>query len=79
MQLTKKEKRKIFWSLIDKYPEHERGRTQVRDIFKCNPERLVEALDNIESQEEESYILMKRFSDELCIDIPDRDTKPFFS
>jgi len=70
MKLTKEEKRKIFWSLLEKYPEHERGRKQAQKFIK-NEDELSEALGNINQQEEESYTLIKRFAVELDIDIPD--------
>lgn len=75
MKLTKKEKSKIFWALLEKYPEHERGRKQARDLFGDKPEKLSESLDIIDASEEESYALIKRFSDELDMEIPDRLVK----
>jgi hypothetical protein len=68
MKLTHDEKTKIFWSLIKSYEEFDRGRKQAEGFFK--DERLKEVIDVINQQEDEAYALLKRFADDLKIDLP---------
>ena len=72
MKLTKKEKSKIFWALLEKFPEHERGRKQAKEMFSDKPEKLSESLKVIDKNEEDAYALIERFSDELGMDMPKR-------
>jgi len=75
MKLTEFDKKKIFWALIDKYPEYERARVQAEDMFKNNPEKLVEVLNYINKEEKYTYNLIKRFSDKIGINIPKMPTE----
>ena len=75
MELTKREKSKIFWALLEKYPEHERGRLQAKEMFGDNTEKLSETLNIINESEKEAYSLIKRFSDELGMELPKMPTK----
>lgn len=72
MKLTKEEKTKIFWSLLNDYPQHERGRNQAKLMFEDDPKKYQWALDSINKKEKEHYDLIKKFSDELGMEIPDR-------
>jgi transposase-like protein len=73
--LTRTEKEKIFWSLVHTYPEYERGRKQVREISKDSPiideARRSLMLKQIDESEREGYDLIKMFSIELGITIPE--------
>jgi hypothetical protein len=70
MNLSKREKEKIFWALIEKLPEYEKGRNQAKTFF--NGEKLDESLNNISDQEKEHYDLIKKFSKEVNIEIPEK-------
>ena len=75
MKLSKKEKEKIFWSLVNSYPEHERSRKQANSFFGRSPEKFKEILEKISLSEEEHYKLIKKFSEELNIEMPERVRK----
>jgi hypothetical protein len=68
--LTIKEKREIFWALLEKYPTYQRGRIQAKNIFRKQPQRLKKALKEIAEQESASYKLLKKFADEVLIELP---------
>jgi len=72
MKLTKKEKSKIFWALLEKYPEHERGRKQAKEMFSGNSDKITESLKVIDKNEEDAYALIEKFADELGMDMPKR-------
>jgi hypothetical protein len=42
MELTLKDKKSIFWALLNAYSDYERGRKQARELFGGNPEKLKE-------------------------------------
>jgi len=71
MNLTKDEKRKIFWALVKEYPEHDRGRKQAHQFFGGRPEKLTEIMENINDVEFSAYLLIKKFADELGETIPE--------
>jgi len=75
MKLSKKEKQAIFWALLDKYPEHERGRQQANMFFGNDPVKLKWALNSINKSEEDSYELIKRFSYDVGVKLPERVVK----
>lgn len=73
--LTTEEKTLIFWSLVDKYPEHERGRIQSKMIFEKNPNCKIGAdviLERINVKEQEHYDLMEKIGQDIGIKIPDK-------
>jgi hypothetical protein len=76
---TKREKEKIFWTLLKCYPEFERGRKQVRDMFSGSPlvnkERIDEMLQQITNAEKENYELIKKFSNEVDMFLPEYGQK----
>ena len=71
MNLTKKNKRIIFWALVDKYTEFEKARKQARRFFEHDKTKLETTLNMIDTQEKEHYKLMAKFSKELDIKIPE--------
>lgn len=69
MELNKQEKQEIFWALLDKYPNFERGRKQAATFFKG--EKLKEAVDQIDEHEKKYYTLIKKFADETNTEMPE--------
>ncbi len=71
MQLTDEEKRKIFYALLEQYPSHERGRRQAKTFFHWSPEKLNKVIERINEEEKTSYALIKKFADEIGMEIPE--------
>ena len=69
MELIREEKLKIFFALLEKYPEHERARGQAKELFKDSV-KYNEAIKAINISEFEAYTLIKKFADEVKWDIP---------
>lgn len=71
MKLTTTEKMKIFFALLEKYPEHERARRQAEHFFGSQPEKLKKNMKSINDSERSAYELIKRFADEVGWKIPE--------
>lgn len=69
MELTEKEKRQIFWALINKYPEYEKSRRQVKKFF--SEENTKAKIVIINKEEKLAYKLIKKFADEIAQEIPE--------
>ena len=67
--LTCEEKTIIFWALVDKFPEFERGRKQAK-VFFSHKSKLTTILKSINKQEQEHYNLMKKIGQDINIPIP---------
>jgi len=70
MKLTTSEKLRIFFALLEKYPEHERSRKQAEHLFGSQPKKLKEYMKSINDSERSAYELIKRFADEVGWEIP---------
>ena len=71
MKLTKKDQLRIFFALLEKYPEHERSRRQAEQFFGDKPKKFKEVLKAINDSERSAYELIKRFADEVGWEIPE--------
>lgn len=70
MELTKKEKEIIFWSMVNSYYQFKRDRNLANTHLHKNKERLSEILFSIDEKEKIYYEILEKFSIELGIQIP---------
>jgi hypothetical protein len=68
MYLTLNEKKKIFWALVERYPEHEKGRKQAKKFFSGSVLKAHIAEVNI--AEKKAYRLLKKFAKEIGETLP---------
>jgi hypothetical protein len=69
MNLSEKEKRQIFWVLLNEYPKYERDRKQAKLLF--DNETIKAGISTINRQEKSAYNLIKKFADEIGQKIPE--------
>lgn len=72
MDLTKKEKEKIFWVLVNDYPSYNRSKNQAKHFFGSDLENFKKVIRNIEESEKEHYNLMLKFSKEIGVKLPEK-------
>lgn len=71
MELTDREKKRIFYALLHDYSQFQASRAQAQVMFANKPEKLKESLEMINNNELADYKLICKFGKEIGQEIPD--------
>lgn len=74
MELTKKEKEKIFWVLVNDYPSYQKSKNQAKLLRDLGGDvgNFKKIIRNIEESEIEHYKLMLKLSKEINIKMSEK-------
>jgi len=71
LKLTITEQKRIFYSLLHNYPEHEKNRNLAKIMFPDDPEKTRKAVENIIVMEKRDYNLIVKIGKEFGQEIPE--------